>query len=227
MARVPYKVEAATGRALPFKGASPQAVTRSGYRIVTSKNFRPTIRRFSYEFKPLAATTLRGLISAAQDMAINEARTQLVSLVYTAPLPPSAFEHGWTPQKYLQVRRIGLVWKAIGKDAVKLGPGGWQGTVFVNRDAFFPAFYYAWVLNFGSDTVGRMRDGHYVARPFWTLMVRTMRLRYLELGRSLAMPALKKDALGRGLEMISNTAFEDVAGTTQPGVVETLANMPN
>jgi hypothetical protein len=155
-------------------------------------------------------------------MAIIEARQYLMRLVYTAPLPESAFneEWGWTPSKYLALRRLGQVWKAIGKDTPTKTMAGWTGTVFVNRDDFFGAYYYAWTLNFGSQNVGRYGGGHYIARPFWTLMVRVMRLRYRELGATEGLVALKKAATIVGY---SNTAFIDTLGQTRPGVAETLA----
>jgi hypothetical protein len=136
--------------------------------LIPDPAFRRVIQRFQYEAPAIINMTIRKNIIQMQDAAVHEAQSQLRTLVYNAELPESVYSDWWTPETYMRERRLGVVWHAVVKDP-PVGSGKViYGDVKVDRSDF-EQFYYAWVLNEGSQTI------NYTARPFWTVMKRRMR----------------------------------------------------
>ena len=111
----------------------------------------------------------RGLISWAMQEGQKEAKHQLDTLVYKAPLTASGRA------------RTGHTRSAVGpKEKAAFIPGyGASGTIHVDPAvANRSGFYYPFILN-----VGMRKHPRYYARPFWTATKAVMRVRYGAQGR--------------------------------------------
>jgi len=111
----------------------------------------------------------RGLIAWAIQQGIQEARHQLDTLVYKAPISASGYV------------RTGNTRAAVSKKgSVTWSPtSGATGTIHVDQAvANRNGFYYPAVLNRGRT------DIRYYPRPFWTATGAVMRVRYERQGRT-------------------------------------------
>lgn len=136
------------------------------FTVTRSPNWDKVVKRYKGARDQVGLVTY-GVAVWAQDTAVREAQHQIDTLVYKAPLPPSAGP-GY--------ERTGRTRRAIRKDPIKRTPLGAFGNVRVAKEDF-PAFYYPWILNRG-------RSGtSYWPRPFWTAMLALLRIRYRLKGR--------------------------------------------
>lgn len=124
------------------------------------------------------ALVQRGLVSWAMQEGQKEAKHQLDTLVYKAPITASGYA------------RTGHTRGAVSpKEKAAFVPGyGASGTIHVDPAvANRKGFYYPAVLN-----VGMHKHPHYYARPFWTATRAVMRVRYGAQGR-VALRQLRQE----------------------------------
>lgn len=111
----------------------------------------------------------RGLVSWAMQEGQTEAKHQLDTLVYKAPITASGYV------------RTGATRGAVGvKERAAFVPAyGASGSIHVDPEtANRRGFYYPFILN-----VGMRKHPAYYARPFWTATRAIMRARYGARGR--------------------------------------------
>ena len=161
-----------------------------GIKTEVSPEFKRTAQRFQYSSRQIVGDTMARLVSSAATAAKKEAQNQLMSLVYNAKLPDSVSDSA----AYLETRRTGRAFRAVTKDPVKVAGMASEASVRVAKENF-DDYYYALILNYGG------RGINYRARPFWTNTERTMRARFLLMGRL----ALK--SISAGLAAESSTGF--------------------
>lgn len=120
----------------------------------------------------------RGLIQWAIGEGIKEARHQIDTLVYKAPVSASGYERTGHARQAI-TRKGSVVWAAT---------VGASGTIHVDQAvANRRGFYYPAVLN-----VGMRKHQRYYPRPFWTATRAIMRVRYRARGR-LALRQLHQE----------------------------------
>ena len=174
-----------------------------GMTLVRDPNFARVVNRFKNDSERIVGEEILVTVKLAAIAAKNEARLALKSMVYTAPLPPSAYRI-WPddPTKYLHMnaggydgRRTGRVWRATKTRTVSASRSMPIADMFIDQDDF-SGFYYAWILNEGGKSI------NYPRRPFFTTTVAIMRARYKGLG-STSLGRMKQGLLGFSLPSIT------------------------
>jgi len=115
------------------------------------------------------ALVQRGLVQWAVAEGIKEARHQIDTLVYKAPITASGYIRTGDTRRAI-TRKTATTWapRAGASATIHVDPA------IANRNGF----YYPAVLN-----VGMRKRRAYYARPFWTATKAVMRVRYAAQGR--------------------------------------------